>query len=232
MINTYNESSLHNNLKNMYAQKYQGTTEEKVDSFICDVVTNDGQIYEIQTANLSKLEQKIDKLIKTYKIQIIFPINETKIIETRDKNGAILSKRKSPKKEKATKIFREITKLYKFIEEPNFSIELLFIDLKEIRIKTDKAIQLKNKSRRFKKDWYKKDKELLCINKKILLKTKSNYLSLIKDKITSPECFCIKDLSIGEKPTTDERLIIWVLKKLNYIEETSSKGKTKFYKII
>ena len=54
MINTYNESALHENLKFIYANLVNGTTEVKLKNFICDIVA-DKHIYEIQTSNLSSL---------------------------------------------------------------------------------------------------------------------------------------------------------------------------------
>ena len=58
-INVYNESSLHNTLKAYYAVTKDGKMELKLDGYIYDVVTDDGEIYEIQTKNLSKLLPKI-----------------------------------------------------------------------------------------------------------------------------------------------------------------------------
>ena len=73
MINTYNETSLHRELKEIYAQKYQGRTEIEIENYICDIVCNDknSMIIEIQTSNLSKVTDKIEKLSKTHKVKLM-----------------------------------------------------------------------------------------------------------------------------------------------------------------
>lgn len=56
MINTWNESLLHEELKDYYCGD-NGNTEVPLEGSICDVLLNDGSIVEIQTANLGKLKK-------------------------------------------------------------------------------------------------------------------------------------------------------------------------------
>ncbi|MBO7135623.1 MAG: hypothetical protein J6V73_03240, partial [Spirochaetaceae bacterium] len=163
MINTYNESSLHEKLKNYYAEYLNGKTEVEIKDFFCDVVA-EKKIYEIQTANLSSLADKISSLIDSYSVTVVFPIAERTLIQTKSETGEILSKRASPKKENESRLFKETTKLLPFFDNPNFKIILLKTEILETRIKTSCPVQLKNNSRRWKKDWYKQDKELIKIN--------------------------------------------------------------------
>ena len=178
MINTYNESSLHKKLKDYYAEQLAGETEVELNGFICDVVS-DREIYEIQTANLSSLYGKISSLIPEYSITVVFPVGERTIIQRKTENGEVLSKRASPTKENEYRLFKEITKLLPFLDNPNFRIILLKAELLETRIKTDKPIQLKNNSRRWKKDWYKQDKELIKINSELIFDSSACYINLV-----------------------------------------------------
>lgn len=225
MINTYNESNLHNSLKNIFAQRTGGVTEYQSGSYICDIYSPE-IIIEIQTANLSSLEKKTAFLIENHKIEIVFPVAEQTIIETWTEEGELVSTRKSPKKEDELSIFRQMTKLYKFVGNDNFSIRLVFVNQKQIRIKTEENIQLINKSRRFKKNWYKKNKKLLSINKEIILQSKSDFAKLIKDRI-SLQIFCKKD--IEQFARKDAGIIIWVSKKMGIIEQAEIKGRKIYY---
>ena len=230
MINIYNESTLHEKLKNYYAELTNGKTEVKLNGFYCDVVSGN-EVYEIQTANLSVLANKISSLISDYSVTIIFPIAQHTVIQWKTEDFEFLSERKSPREETEYRVFKEITKLLSFIDNPNFKIILLKADILETRIKTNSPVQLKNKSRRWKKNWYKHDKDLLKINEEIVLNSSSSYIDLVRN-ITADNDFSLKQLQQNKLCGKYAGLIIWTLKKLEAIKETSKKGNEKFYKLI
>lgn len=230
MINTYNESTLHEKLKNKYAELSNGKTEVELNGFFCDVVSGK-EIYEIQTANLSSLASKISRLISDYSVTVVFPIAERTIIQWQTEAFELISERKSPKKENEYRLFKEITKLLPFIDNPNFKIILLKAEIIETRIKTDKPVQLKNNSRRWKKNWYKKDKDLLKINSELVFDSRSSYINLVR-AITANQDFSLKQLQQNKACRKYAGLIIWTLKKLGEIEETARKGNEKFYRFV
>lgn len=230
MINTYNESSLHEKLKNYYAEIINGKTEIELNGFFCDVLSNK-EIYEIQTSNLSQLANKIESLAADYCITVIFPIAENTFIQWKSQNEEYISQRKSPKKENEYRIFKEITKLLPFLDNPNFRIILLKTDIIETRIKTDNPIQLKNKSRHWKKNWYKHDKDLLKINSEIIFDSSMTYINLIR-LIVKENPFSLKQLKNNTVISKYAGYILWILKKLDAIEETTRKGREKFYRLI
>ncbi len=227
MINTYNESNLHNSLKKIFAERIGGVTEHQTGAFVCDIYTPE-TIIEIQTANLSSLKKKINFLLQNHNVEIVFPVAEQTVIETWTEDGELVSTRKSPKKEDALCIFKQITQLWQFVDNNKFSIRLLFINQKQIRIKTEEKIQLINKSRRFKKNWYKKNRKLLSINNEQVLSSKEDYAKLVKE-IIKTEQFCRKELeqTVGK----DAGVILWVLKKMEIIEYTETKGRKIYYAI-
>lgn len=230
MINTYNESTLHEKLKNKYAELSNGKTEVELNGFFCDVVSGK-KIYEIQTANLSSLASKISRLILDYSVTVVFPIAERTTIQWQTEAFELISERKSPKKENEYRLFKEITKLLPFIDNPNFKIILLKAETIETRIKTDKPVQLKNNSRHWKKNWYKKDKDLLKINSELVFDSRSSYINLIR-AITANQEFSLKQLQQNKACRKYAGLIIWTLKKLGEIEETARKGNEKFYRFV
>ena len=96
-IGIQNEGSLHFALKMLYKQ-YDQNVEEKVESYIVDVVGKDILI-EIQTKNFSAISKKLKVLLKNHRVKLVHPIAEEKWLIYVDKEtGEILSKRKSPKK--------------------------------------------------------------------------------------------------------------------------------------
>lgn len=242
MINTLNESSLHKTLKTLYSLEKDTKTEEKIGQWICDIVKKNGEIIEIQTANVSSLRVKIEDLLSAErKVTVVHPVAVCKTIETYAKDGRLLSKRKSPKKETVYSIFRQITGLYPLLLHNNFSLEIPEIAVTEFRIKTENPVQLQNKSRRFLRNWIKTDKKLSEILTTRRFKTAGDYLQLLP-QFTSGETALRNDFTTKETAALIRETysagaaqftscMFWVLKKMNLIEVLYKKGNEVHYKI-
>ncbi len=236
-FSTLNESKLHNSLKILYQEIYEGQTEVEQDGHIYDIVTKKGNIIEIQTKNLAKLLPKIlDTIEKGHNIKLVHPLPLVTRIELQDKDGNIISKRKSPKKGSIYDIFRELTGIYPLMTNQHFSLEVVEIEMTEERIRTDEAVQSKNGRRRFRRNWNKTGKRLDEIINTRRFSKAEDYLALLPPL---PEIFCAKDLkntiaSQGDLPARaaeNANLIVWVLSHAGLIEQTETKGRTKYYKI-
>ncbi len=236
-FSTLNESKLHNSLKILYQEIYEGQTETEQDGFIYDIVTKNGNIIEIQTKNLAKLLPKILKTIENgHNIKLIHPVPLTTRIELKDEQGTIISKRKSPKKGSIYSIFRELTGLYPVITNPHFSLEIIEIEMTEERTRTTEPVQSKNGRRRFRRNWIKTGKRLDTIINTTRFSKPEDYLKLLPPL---PQPFCAKDLkqSLDKNPdipkhTADAHLIVWVLSHAGLLEHSESKGRTKYYKFL
>lgn len=226
MINTYNESDLHNTIKSMYIKTYGGNTEVETDQYICDVVTGCGDIYEIQTANLSKLFPKIQTLLKSHKVTLVYPLAEERYIELSDENGGRISKRRSPKRLNIYSIFDELTGLYPLLLNPGFTLEVLSVSIIEHRIRTAEPVQLANKSRRFRKNWIKTGKELNELKGRRTFSKKEDYLSLLPDIL--PASFTVKELAEAGAGKY-AAIMLWVLRKMNLVSVTGKKGNAYLY---
>ena len=160
-FSTLNESKLHNSLKILYQEIYEGQTEVEQDGHIYDIVSKNGNVIEIQTKNLAKLLPKIlDTIEKGHNVKLVHPIPLSRTIETCDADGKIISRRKSPKKGSIYDIFRELTGIYPLMTNPHFSLEIVEIEMTEERIRTDQPVQSKNGRRRFRRNWNKSGKRL------------------------------------------------------------------------
>ena len=141
-FSTLNESKLHNSLKVLYQELYEGDTEVEQDGHVYDIVTKNGNIIEIQTKNLSKLLPKIlDTIEKGHNVKLVHPLALSTRIELKDEEGNIISKRKSPKKGSIYDIFRELTGIYPLMTNPHFSLEIVEIEMTEERVQTSEPLQ-------------------------------------------------------------------------------------------
>ncbi len=243
MINTYNESNLHAALKKLYALEYNGKTEAPVDSWICDIETEDRSIIEIQTKNISKLNRKVQDLLhQGRKVTVVHPVIQKKIIETYAEDGTLISRRKSPREESIYSIFRELTGMYSVLTAPGFTLEVVFSEIIEQRRKVAKPTQLPNKSRRFLKNWIPEEKKLNAILKKKRLRTKEDYQELIPPNLPSP--FTIPELrnairtvpeitqlnkASQEYAASQAPLIIWLYTHMDILKEAGKKGRSRLF---
>lgn len=224
MINTYSESSLHRALKTAYAIQYSGKTEVNVQNKVCDIVTDTGDIIEIQTQQLHALRQKIAALIDEHRITVVRPLVCEKYIETYCGN-TLLTRRKSPKKETLYTICRELSSIYQFLDHPHFILELPCVAVCEIREQTDAPTQLPNKSRRFLRCWQKTDKKLERLYEQTyLFKTKYDLLQLLPDSL--PQEFSTAELPQAGKYAN---WCLWLLHKAALISKTKTVHRRIYY---
>ena len=237
-FSTINENKLHSSLKAYYAIQNQGNTEVFTEGFIYDIIAQNGEIIEIQTKNLSKLLNKIDDALKkNKKIKVVHPIILQNTIITTDKNGKMISKRKSPKKGNLYDSLRELTGIYPILLNKNFTLELVYVNTIEHRVRTEDEVQSENKRRRHLKNWIKVNKELEEILYSKSLKNKNDYLDLLPKKLNS--VFTFNEVKEGLKnefklPLSSQNkanLLLWLLKKMDLIEIKGKKGRAYLYKI-
>ena len=236
-FSTLNESKLHNSLKILYQEIYEGQTEVEQDGHIYDIVSKNGNVIEIQTKNLSKLLPKIlDTIEKGHNVKLVHPVPVITRIELQDENEKIISNRKSPKKGSIYSIFRELTGIYPLITNPHFSLEVLEIEMTEERTRTTEPVQSKNGRRRFRRNWIKTGKRLDSIINTTRFSKPEDYLKLLPPL---PQPFCAKDLKAAldknpdiPKRTADAHLIVWVLSHAGLIEQVEMNARSKFYMVV
>ena len=231
-----NESSLHKSIKELYSPKFKGKTEVQADGHVYDILTENNEVIEIQTKNLSQILKKcLDALEKSHRVLVVHPLVITKTIETYNEDGLLISRKKSPKKGHLYDIFRELTGFYPILLKENFSLEVLGVNITEIRKKTEEKVQTAQKSRRFKKDYIKTDKKLDSIIFALQFSKKEDYQKLLP--LGLPKIFCAKDVekllledkSIPKRIAENANIILWVLVRMEIIKECEKKGRTKYY---
>ena len=171
------EYSLHAEIKQWYSD-LGGEVEVKVDDFIVDVV-KDGMLIEIQTRNLSAIKKKIDKLLLTNKVRLVYPLSNVKWIVYVSNSGEFIRKRRSPKKEKIVDLFIELVHLSDLINDKNFSFEVLLIEEEELRCDDGKG------------SWRRrgisiKDRKLLKVFDRIVFEDRTDFLKILPDNLGVP----------------------------------------------
>lgn len=248
MINTYNETTLHKKLKELYAKEHNGATEKTIEGThtIADILLLNGDVIEIQTGAISALKNKIKHLISNGKnITIVRPIAMEKHIEMYDENNNLLYTKKSPKHETVYSVGRGLLGVAMYLTNPRVALEMPIVKIVEKRQKTNSPVQLENRSRRHLKCWIPIDKDLLSIEGKYCYKTVDDYRSLIPQSV--PQVFTIKDymtmiskVDFGYKLSKSDvnsnmksvKSWVWLLKNIGIIEEHGKLGKAKTYSVL
>lgn len=131
MINTWNESHLHREIKNKYSNSTD-SLEVSVAGKIVDILS-ENQIIEIQTSNFGALRKKLKFLLNFYPVKVVYPLIREKKITIINTDGEIVRSRKSPKTGNFIEIFNEILYIPDLFLNPYFSFEIIQVDVEEIR---------------------------------------------------------------------------------------------------
>ncbi len=129
-IGTLAEKSLHAALKAYYSREGD-RLECDLEGYVIDILRSD-QCIEIQTRHLFAMKKKLTALLDRYPIHVVHPIAQERRITRVDSDGAIVSRRKSPRKGTVYHLFPELVSLPKLINHPNLTLEALLIREEQI----------------------------------------------------------------------------------------------------
>jgi hypothetical protein len=218
MIGTYNESELHRQLKEFYAQG--GSTEELIDEYVCDARRPDGTLVEIQTRNLSKMKEKLSALLPAHRIHLVHPIAHITMIEVYSREGILLRRRKSPRRGSIYDLFNELTGIYPYLFHPNFSLEVIFVHQVERRTAVEK-------SRRNRRGIHTTGRSLETIGESRIFSSAGDYAALLPPL---PPNFTVRELKEAGAGRNAGKMA-WVLRKMHIIEVERKEGKAFIYRI-
>ncbi len=217
-----NESSLHSSIKKWYALP-DDMFEVKVDGFIVDIV-RDNTLIEIQTGNFSSIRNKLEKLVRNYKVILVYPIPIKKWIVTLSKDGEELRKRKSPKVGTPIDLFDELIRIPNLINKRNFTIELVMVEIEEIRCDDGKG------------SWRRKgisikDRKLVNIINTMKINTKKDFLNFFPKDLAQPFSNKILSKSLGIT-VFKARRITYSLKKMKLIDQVGKNRNEQLFKFV
>jgi hypothetical protein len=133
VIGTRNERSLHAALKAWYARPGDDI-EAEIDGSVVDI-RRGKLVIEIQTGNFGSMRHKLERLLQTHRVLLVYPVATHKVITTVDPldTSIIVKQRRSPKTGSVIDLFRELVYLCDIVPSPGFSIEVVFTEVEEIR---------------------------------------------------------------------------------------------------
>ncbi len=178
---TSREGSLHAALKAGYAATIlDAQVEALVDGFVIDVVGS-GELVEIQTASFSSARRKLERLIGTHRVLLVYPIAIERWLVLVDEHGVILRRRRSPKRGLAIDLFDQLVSIPALVADGNFRIELALIREDEIRgpIPADARF-------RYPRDWWRLDRRLIDVVETIRIDSPADLLGLLPANLPDP----------------------------------------------
>jgi hypothetical protein len=184
---TLREGSLHAALKARYAAVVsEARVEAQVDGFVVDVAGRD-ELVEIQTGNFGAARRKLEQLVVSHHVVLVHPIAVEKWLVRVDADGAILRRRRSPKRGISLDLFDQLVHIPGLVAHPNFRIELALIWEEEIRGPIPEGARY-----RYPREWWRMDRRLLDVVETVRIDTPADLLCLLPPEL--PEPFTTADI--------------------------------------
>lgn len=210
------ESSLHSSLK-LWHKKPDDQIEVPVENFVIDIVSDD-LLIEIQTKNFCIIRKKLETLLKNHRVLLIHPIVKDKWIISMDRqSNKIIRKRLSPKHGSYLDIFEELIRIPNLISNPNFTLELLLVEIEEFRINDGKGSWRR-------KGWSIYNQRLVNILEKKVFCSPIDFLMLKPINVKTP--FTNAELAHSlEKPLRLAQKMSYCLRKMGIVKVIGKSGK-------
>ncbi|TFG32365.1 hypothetical protein EU528_03690 [Candidatus Thorarchaeota archaeon] len=194
--------------------------EVNVDGYIVDVVRGD-LLIEIQTRKFSAIKDKLFKLMKNHPVRLVYPIAKEKWIVQQDRNGEVISRRKSPKKMGILHIFEELVSIPTFIIHSNFEVEVILTREEDIRFNDGKGSWKR-------RGWSSIDRRLIDIVDRTLFSTPKEFLRLIPDTLVEP--FTTKTLTeVLKVPRRLVQKMTYCMRKMEILKVIGKEGNAHLY---
>ncbi|MFC1929863.1 hypothetical protein ACFLW6_03260 [Chloroflexota bacterium] len=207
-------------MKEWYAQP-NDRFEVPVDGFVIDVVRGD-LLIELQTRNFAAIKRKLTKLVGHHPVRLVYPIAREKWIVKLAKDGHDqLNRRKSPKRGASEHVFEELVSLPELLLNPNFSIDLLFVQEEEVR--------RHDTNRRWRrKGWVTYERRLLQVMEQRLFRVPADMGALIPSNLVEP--FTASDLAFAiAKPQRLAQKMVYCLRLMGCIMQIRKRGNSILY---
>lgn len=199
-IGTYKEKRLHALLKDFYtpedarqevrleedminsayADLTDAATRRARDRYVADILTNEGEIIEIQTGGFFPLTQKLHFYLcaTNLRVTVVHPICAIKHMRWMDpETGELSPLRRSPKRGRARDVAKELYWLLPYLAEPRFRLILPLIEVEEIRLQNGWGRDRKRGSERY-------DRFAMALCDEVVFSSPADYATLF---LPSPE---------------------------------------------
>lgn len=221
-IGTLREKPLHASLKRWYSQPGDGV-EVAVDGYVIDLVRGD-LLIEIQTRGFSSMKDKAVALLDLgHRVRIVHPIPVDRCIVKVGGEGAVISRRRSPKHGGVIDLFPELVSFPRLVTHPSFEIDVVFTKEEEYRQHSpDRAWR--------RKGWTVEERRLLDVVDTLLIAGADDLAGLLPTDL--PEPFTTGDLAslLGRSRRTAQQMA-YCLRAVGAIVATGKRGNTVEYRL-
>jgi hypothetical protein len=220
-IGNLRETSLHAALKAWYARPGD-EVEAKVEGYVVDLRRGD-TVIEIQTRSFSALKRKLTRLVEDYPVRLVHPIAQEKYIVRQDKKGKTLSRRKSPKRGQAARLFDELVSFPELAAHPGFTLEIVLTG-------EDEILRLGRGGSWRRRGWRIADRRLLGVLGRVELKSPRDYAAFLP--LTLPEAFTTRDLADrGGYPLYLAQKMAYCLRRMGVLEAVGKRRNATLYSL-
>lgn len=226
-IGTLSEKTTHAVLKN-YFEPYEDGHEQKIGSFVADIVGENG-IIEIQTGAFSKLRPKLAEYLKYCPVTVVYPCSAVKNIICFDPDtGEVSSKRKSPLKGDVYTVFRELEGITDYLLHPDFTLCIVLMETDEYRCPPEKAPPHQKKKRR-KNAFSTYDRIPAALLDEIYINGLYDWLELLPEGL--PEIFTTSDMAERGMKINTAQLVMNVYFKAGIVQRVGKTGNKYLYSV-
>ncbi len=217
------ETSLHAALKEWYAQD-EGRLEVLIEGYLVDVLRGD-LLIEIQTRHFHALKTKLAALLEHHPVRLVHPIPLEKWIVNLPVTGdEPISRRKSPRRGRIQDLFYELIRIPDLINNPNFSLEILFIQEEEVR-RADGLGSWRRKGKSI------VDRRLVAVLDRRLFSTPDDFRTFLPDDLLQP--FTVRQLANAsglDRPMAHK--LAYCLRAMGVIAITGKHGHSFLYTVL
>jgi hypothetical protein len=222
-IGTLREKPLHASLKQWYSRP-SDLVEERVDGYVIDLVRGD-LLIEVQTRGFSSIKRKLGALLDLgHRVRILHPIAIERTIVRLDPEGAILSRRRSPRHGDICDVFTELVGIAELLAHPHLEVEVVLVREEEYRIHSSDGPWRR-------KGWLVVERRLVEIVEAVNFHGGGDLARLLPPDL--PEAFTTADLALqtGRSLRTAQQMA-YCLRKVGAIDGVGKVGNTVTYRLV
>jgi hypothetical protein len=221
---TYREGSLHAALKERYARAVAGArVETPVDGFVIDVVAPE-ELIEIQTSGFASARRKLEHLVERHRVVLVHPMPVEKWLIVVDAGGAIVRRRRSPRRAQPLDLFDELVSIPALLTDASFRIELLLTSEEEIRGPVPDGARYRRP-----RAWWRLDRRLVDVVEVRRIDEPSDLLGLLPAGL--PETFTTADIVVASGRSRRLAMrAVYCLERCGVIDRVGRRGRFVAYR--
>lgn len=221
-VGTLREGPLHASLKTWLTREGD-LVEHAVDGFVIDLVRGD-ELIEVQTGNFSSMRRKLEALLPSYRVRIVYPVAALRWIVKVGEGGEVMSRRRSPRRGSVLDLFSELVSFPALMTDPHLILEVVVTHQDEIR--------RHHPGRAWRRrGWVTEERHLLEVVERHTFDTTGSLVSLLPEELG--KTFTTADMATGLGcPRRLAQQMAFCLREAGAIADCGRSGNARIYRIV